>query len=226
VEEGFDAVIQDYIDFINRQHGMYIDALAGFGENHREIEHQVAIISKPIGWRLDDVGRPVMMRASVEDPTRPDVIHQRIIRAADYLAANATGGSNEQQHAQAVLVFLYTYWELETRPRLAAAKGCEVSEIKANIMGELRILRNVVLHSKGIVRADTLKGMKKLGAWFTVDQPIHISFENMKQIFIWINQGCALLLFEWLGVKDAQTQAEQIVSLAIQNVRRTKPSAS
>jgi hypothetical protein len=48
----------------------------------------------------------------------------------------------------------------------------------------------------------------------------------MKQIFIWINQGCALLLFEWLGVKDAQVQAEQIVSLAIQNVRRNKPSAS
>jgi hypothetical protein len=93
-------------------------------------------------------------------------------------------------------------------------------------MGDLRLLRNLVLHAKGIVRADSLAGMKKIGGWCTVDEPLYVSFERMKQIFVWIHQGCALLLFEQLGMKDAKAQAEQIASLAIQNVRGRSPGSN
>jgi hypothetical protein len=199
---------------------MYIDALAGFAGNHREVERQIHRAQRPIGTHSGPDGKPVVVWTSYEDPTKPDIIHNRVFRAPDYLAANAPGGSNEQQHAQSILVFIYTYWELETRPRLAAAKGCDVGAIQADIMGDLRLLRNALLHARGIIRTDTLRGMKKLTPWLTVDQPIHISFERMKQIFIWLHQACALILFEWLGVANAKAEAEQIVSLALQNVPR------
>lgn len=215
--EAFDIVIQDFITFVNGQQGMYMDALAGLAGHHTETERQAHRESRPVGTRLNRKGERVVVWASYEDPSKPDIIHHRIIRAVDYIAINAAGGSNEQQHAQAVLVFLYTYWELETRPRLAAAKGCDTGEIRADIMGDLRILRNVILHAKGIMRPDALKSLKKLGAWFTTGEPIHISFERMKQILIWVHQACAFLLFEWRGLPDARAQAEQIVSLAIQN---------
>lgn len=225
-KEGFDAVIQDYIDFVTLQTGMYMDALAGFAGHHTNIDRQVHRESRPAGSRLDSAGNRVIVWASYEDPAQPNVIHNRIVRAADYLAINAKGGSNERQHAWAVLVFLYTYWELETRPRLARAQGCEVSDIRSDIMGDLRLLRNVILHAKGIVRTNSLAGMKKIGVLCTIDEPLYVSFEKMKQIFVWIHQGCALLLFKWLGIKDAEAQAEQIVCLAIQNVKRNKPGSS
>ena len=122
MSEGFDDVIREYIDFVNQQVGAYMDALAGFAGHHTRIERQVHRISRAIKSSIDNTGQRVVVRASYEDPTQPDVIHNRIIRAKDYVAANSKGGSNEQQHARAVLLFLFTYWEDEIIPRLSSRK--------------------------------------------------------------------------------------------------------
>ncbi|MDD5007538.1 MAG: hypothetical protein PHU49_01240 [Syntrophorhabdaceae bacterium] len=219
MSEVFDDIIREYIDFVNRQVGVYMDALAGFAGHHTRIERQVHRISRPIDSRIDNSGQRVVVYASYEDPTQPDVIHNRIIRATDYIAANSQGGSNEQQHSQAVIVFLFTFWEEEIRPRLAASKGVELQEIRSDIMGDLRILRNVILHSKGIIRSEKQKDLKKLSDMLVVDQPVHVSYEGMHRIFVLIKQDCAKMLFEWLGVKDAPIQPEEMVDLAIQRRR-------
>jgi len=86
-------------------------------------------------------------------------------------------------------------------------------------MGDLRILRNVIIHAKGILRPDKHKYLKKLRDMFVVDQPVHISYENMHRIFILIKQDCARMLFEWLGVEDGATKPEDIVDIAIQKRR-------
>lgn len=196
-----------------------MDALAGFAGHHTRIERQVHRISRPMDSRTEDSGQRVIVYASYEDPSQPDVIHNRIIRATDYIAANSKGGSNEQQHSQAVLVFLFTFWEEEIRPRLAASKGVELREIRSDIMGDLRILRNVILHSKGIIRSEKHEDLKKLSDMFVVDKPVHVSYEGMHRVFVLIKQDCARMLFEWLGVTDAPIQPEEMIDLAIQKRR-------
>jgi hypothetical protein len=217
--ESFDDVIREYIDFVNRQVGVYMDALAGFAGHHSRVVRQVHRISRAVKSHVDDTGQRVIVRASYEDPSQPDIIHNRIIRASDYIAANSEGGSNVQQHSQAILVFLFTYWEDEIRPRLAALKSVDFQEIQSDIMGDLRILRNIILHEKGIIRLDKHKALKKLKAMFIVDQPVHVSYERMHQIFVLIKQDCARMMFEWLGVKNAPIQPEDIVDIAIQKPR-------
>jgi len=220
VNERFDDVIREYIDFVNQQVGVYMDALAGFSGHYTRVERQVHRVNRPVRSEIDSAGQQVVVWASYEDPTKPDVIHNRIIRAEDYLAANAKGGSNEQQHAKAIVVFLFTYWEDEIRPRLATAQGVTVHEVRCDAMGDLRILRNVILHAKSIMRSDKHAELKKLGELFPVDQPIHLSYESMHKIFVVVKQDCGRLLLEWLGVKDAPIKPEEIVDIAIQKSRR------
>lgn len=220
VKETFDDVIREYIDFVNRQVGVYMDALAGFAGHHTRVERQVHRINRAVNSHIDKTGQRVVVWASYEDPSKPDVIHNRIIRANDYLAANSKDGSNTQQHSQAILVFLFTYWEDEIRPRLAISRDIELQEIRSDIMGDMRILRNVILHAKGIIRSDTHRQLKKLKDMFVVDQPIHVSYENMHKIFILIKQDCARMMFEWLGVKGAPIRPEDIVDVAIQKPHR------
>jgi len=220
VTEAFDDVIREYIDFVNQQVGAYMDALAGFAGHYVRVERQVHRVNRPVRSEIDSAGEQVVVWASYEDPTKPDVIHNRIIRAQDYLAANAEGGSNEQQHAKAIVVFLFTYWEDEIRPRLATAKGVTVHKIQCDAMGDLRILRNVILHAKSIMRSDKHAELRKLGELFSVDQPIHLSYESMQKIFVVVKQDCGRLLLEWLGVKEAPIQPEEIVDIAIQKSRR------
>ena len=118
--EKFDDVVREYIDFTNAQVGAYMDALAGFAGHYTRVERQVHRISRPVRQSGQGPTEKVVVWASYEDPSHPDIIHNRIIRADDYLAINSRGGSNEQQHARAIVVFLYTVWESESRPRLFA----------------------------------------------------------------------------------------------------------
>ena len=130
------------------------------------------------------------------------------------------GVQTKQQHAKAIVVFLFTYWEDEIRPRLATAKGVAEHEIRCDAMGDLRILRNVILHAKSILRSDKHAELKKLGELFLVDQPIRLSYQSMQKIFVIVKQDCGKLLFDWLGVKDAPIQTEDIIDIAIQKNTR------
>ena len=217
-----DEIIREYIDFVNRQVGVYIDALAGFEGHYARVERQIHRVDRPVGTRPDEKGQQVMVWASYEDPTKPDIIHNRIIRAQDYLEANSKDGSNSQQHSQAILVFLFTYWEEETRPRLAVARGVNKDSIKSNIMGDLRELRHAILHTKGIIKPEKYNKLSMLKNMFEVGKPIHITYENMNDIFKYIKQHCAKMMFEWLGVKDIPIRLEEITDMAIQ-LRSNKP---
>lgn len=216
VTESIENVVREYIAFVNELVGMYMDALAGFAGHHTRVERQIHRVSRPSQLRKNEKGESVVTWASYEDPTKPDVIHNRIIRAADYVATNAPGGSNEQKLARAIVVFLFIYWEDEVRPRLATAKGVELKEVRSDIIGDLRIVRHAILHAKGVIRTDEHKRLRKLATMFPVDQPIHISYEDMHQIFVLIKQDCGRLMFEWLGVNEAPILPEEIRDIAIQ----------
>lgn len=215
MSEAYDEVIREYIAFVNDYVGTYMDALAGFAGHHVSVQRQVHRISRPVEKKNEN-GETVIVYASYEDPTKPDIIHNRIVRAAEYVDANAPGGSNEQRHARAIVVFLFTYWEDEIRPRLAKSKGVATNEIRSDIMGDMRILRHAILHAKSIIRPEEHRRLKVISSMFSSDQPIHISYEDMHRLFVLIKQDCGRLMFEWLGVKDAPISPEQIVDIAIQ----------
>lgn len=214
-DQSADYIVREYIDFVNQQVGVYMDAIAGFAGHHARVERQVCRVMRKTKLKKSDE-KPVVW-ASYEDPSKPDIIHNRIIRSNDYLSSNYVDGSNTQQHSQAILVFLYTYWEDEIRPRLAKSMGVAANEIKSDIMGDLRILRNVILHSKGIIRPNKFKNLKLLNEMFSVDQPIHVSYENMHKIFVLIKQDCARLLLKWLGMENSPNlKPEELIDVAIQ----------
>lgn len=220
-DKSADYIVREYIDFVNQQVGVYMDAIAGFAGHHARVERQVCRVMRKTKSKKSDE-HPVVW-SSYEDPTKPDIIHNRIIRSNDYLSSNSVDGSNTQQHSQAILVFLFTYWEDEIRPRLAKSMSVAANQIKSDIMGDLRILRNVILHSKGIIPSDKYKRLKLLGEMFSVDQPIHVSYENMHRIFVLIKQDCARLLLKWLGMENSPNlRPEDLRDVAIQ-IRSKSP---
>jgi hypothetical protein len=201
---------------------MYMDALGGFAGHYTKVERQVHRVLRDVAKRRDSTGMTVVTSASYEDPNQPDVVLYRIVRADDYLAANARGGSNEQQHARAIVVFLFAYWEDEIRPRLASAKGVQISEIKSDIMGDLRILRNAILHAKSIIKADEYKRLRKLQDSFQEDQPILLPYDLMQRIFVLTKQDIGRMMLEWLGQTNGPVSPEEIKALAIQFGRKPK----
>ncbi|MCH7708334.1 MAG: hypothetical protein IH884_07575 [Myxococcales bacterium] len=228
-KELVDEIVREYIDFVNDQVGVYMSALAGFAGHHARVSRQIHRANRPVAKTTDEEGMPTIVWASYEDPRKPDIIHNQIIRSDDYLEATRRGGRHEQQHARAILIFLYTYWEYEIRPRLALSEGVEPNEIQSDIMGDLRTLRNVILHAKGVLRPDKHAALRLLGDMFEVDQELVLSYEGMHRIFVLIKQECARLVFEWLSVEDGPVKPEDLQDVAIQlggsRGRKAKPGA-
>jgi len=227
-KERFDEVVREYIDFVNEQVGSYMSALAGFAGHHARVSRQIHRVNRTISTRPPDgMGMSTVVWASYEDPSKPDVIHNQIIRSDEYLDANRPGGHNEQQHSRSILIFLFTYWEDEIRPRLARAKGVELNEIRSDVLGDLRTLRNVILHSRSVLRPDKHASLRLLGDMFEVDKELTFSYEGMHKIFVLIKQECARLLFAWHGVEDGPVRPEELKDVAIQfwpqRFRKTKP---
>ena len=85
MNEDFDHVLREFIDFLNDQVGVYMDAMSGFENLKLAIERQVQRVNRPSGRSYNENGEPVIVWSTYEDPSKPDIIHSRIVRADEYM---------------------------------------------------------------------------------------------------------------------------------------------
>jgi hypothetical protein len=217
----YDDGVKEFIDFVNLQVGVYMNSIAGFSGAKMQMERQVARVLRAQSRKKDARGDQVITHQSFEDPQRPDVVHSRIVTAENFIKENSPGGINQRQLSYSVIVFIYTYWEDEIRPRLAKAAGKDDNNVKSDIMGDLRCIRNSILHTKGVFTPEWHGRLVVLKDCFAEDEQIEISYELMHQIFVKIKQGCAKLIFEWLGVDpEGRFDIDQLKGFAIQKGRK------
>ena len=72
-------------------------------------------------------------------------------------------------------------------------------------MGDLRIVRNAILHAKGIMTEEKHKSLKLLGSEVLANRSIEIPYEAMHRIFVLIKQdsGVRACLAQWLNQRLA-----------------------
>lgn len=197
-----------------------MNSIAGFAGAKMQMERQVARVQRAQSLKKDARGNQVITYQSFEDPQSPDVVYSRIVTAEDFIHENSQSGINQRQLSYSIIVFIYTYWEDEIRPGLAKLAGKDKKDVTCEIMGDLRCIRNSVLHTKGIFTPEWHEKLVVLKDYFEVNEQIEISYELMHQIFVKIKQGCAKLIFEWLGANPkGHLDTDQIKDFAIQKRR-------
>jgi hypothetical protein len=211
-------VLRRFIDFINRQLGVYMDCLSGFEGNKVRIERQVARVLHPRRERVAD-GEVVMMYASLEDPSKLDVIHHRIIRTDEFIAVNSERAFNEQQVCWAIVVFVFAYWDEEVRPAIARIRGVEPNDIKLVAFGDLRTLRRAIVHNGGVVTAAEHAKLRVLNEVAQPEAVLAPSHEDMHRIFIALKQAIAEIILHYTGHLLGAPKASEIMGIAIQGAR-------
>ena len=213
-------VLRGFIDFVNRQVGVYCDCISSFQGNKVRIERQVARVSRPVSRHIEN-GETIIMRTSLEDPARPSVIHQRIIRAEEFITANSEGGFNEQQVCWSIIVFVFAYWNEEIRPQIAKIRGVKANEVKINAFGDLRVLRSSIVHDGGVLGAKDHAKLKALGGICQPDAKIDLTHDQMHTIFVAIKSAIGSLILEYTSCLPGAPKPEDIVDIAVQNPRRS-----
>ena len=76
------------------------------------------------------------------------------------------GGEFESQHAKALIVFIYHLWEEYFRDKMAGALRVEKNKVHCDLMGDVRQIRNSIIHDNSELTADDLSKLQFLpGIW-------------------------------------------------------------
>lgn len=214
--KAFLAAMHKFQDFLRMQKGAYTDACAAYRSNHREISTQVSKVLKGARRKLDSKGVPSIVHTSVKDPTAPDVVVQTTRLSKEFLEANSRNGSNEQQICQAIVIFVFTYWDYVTRHELALSLDVEKNDILLPIAGDLRLLRHAIIHDGGVLRSAAHKRLEVLGEYFRPDHIVLFPHDRMHHIFRLLDRGIAKLTMEKLGIPAPPGGIDSVDQIAIQ----------
>jgi hypothetical protein len=115
------------------------------------------------------------------------------------------------------IVFLFAYEDEEVRPKIADARGVMPDDVKVDALGDLRFIRNAIIHNKGVLPAGDHARLRKMKGLLKPDAKIVLSHDQMHKLFIAIKQAIAEIILVYTGHLPGAPDASQIVSVAIQN---------
>jgi hypothetical protein len=212
-------ILRDFIDFVNRQVGVYCDCLSGFEGNKVRVERQVARISLLASRRVEN-DHPVIAWTSVEYHTQPDVIHHRIIRAGEFIDSNSEAKFDEQQVCWAIIVFLFAHCDEEVRPRIAKIRGIESSDVQINALGDLRIFRNSIVHNSGVITDTEYANLKILSSICKPNKKLGLTHDQMHTVFVEFKKAIVKIIFDYTNHLPGAPKFSEIIDVAFQNVPR------
>ena len=106
-------------------------------------------------------------------------------KALEQIAHN---GPIDTRLGQQWIVFIFTLWEHEYRKRLAVAHGCSEDELVYPLLGDVRRLRNDVVHHHGIATVPNTGKCEVLRHWFPPGETISLRgehFAEFHRLFPW-----------------------------------------
>tara|TARA_A100001391_G_scaffold161013_2_gene119843 strand:+ start:572 stop:1006 length:435 start_codon:yes stop_codon:yes gene_type:complete len=104
---------------------------------------------------------------------------QAQIKMQDLVAFLSKGGLFTDTLAKSLIVLLYSEWDELYRHRLAKEIGVEATAVKADLMGDIRQIRNWIVHNKSVVGNKPLKVLPwqlSVGSLLTISEEHFVHF--------------------------------------------------
>jgi hypothetical protein len=87
--------------------------------------------------------------------------------------------------AKAILVSLYAEWDEYYRPKYAKSIGIERNAVRSNLMGDLRLIRNCIVHAQSVITNEHKRCI--VMPWPKQPGHLKITFKMMTEFFSWTN---------------------------------------
>ena len=135
---------EDFLGFLNLAAGTHAFALAGL----RKISQETA--SRP---RANSANPDPVVGWATGDPNLPgNILSRPGWRRSELIKNLAPRAISDQFLGWANLV--YDRWEGDYHHRIAAILGCAHGEVRCDVMGDLRRIRNDITHNRGVATKD------------------------------------------------------------------------
>ncbi len=64
---------------------------------------------------------------------------------------NSLTGRNRKKAFHMLVIWVYTLWDSKYRKKISEALDCKANDVKSDMLGAIRYLRNHIAHCKGII---------------------------------------------------------------------------
>lgn len=176
------------VDYI---YGVYLDATTGFDKLREWFERNqndtLATLKKshPELASIDYLDSVTMIYGK-GDPNIPEAVELHRCSQKEYKERNSEKGVNFQFLGNMALVSLYQYWEDYHRSQVAAELSIKKNDLKAPVMGDLRLIRISIIHHAGIALKDVEKC--EVLKWYKEDDEIFIDKSKFEDVIFHVKE--------------------------------------
>lgn len=185
-------VREEFIRIVQAHHGVFLDALWGFRSVNEEIERsQQHMLRHSIGTpkTLEELDATELF-VSDKDPAIYRVEH--VATMGWFKKRNDKGGLNHIVLGNLIVVSVFSFWEDHYRERIASALGLPKEKLLVPVLGDLRLIRNDIVHHQAIATA-RIEKCEKL-RWFSEGDAVIVDEEKIDTLVIEVRGAIRELL--------------------------------
>jgi len=179
------VILDDFRGIVDNIVGTYFDARRGFyllvEEHHRIQKETLESLKKTdpekatreyldATWTMYGTGNP--------NEGTPEIFHTTTQR--ELRDRNLPAGRNAKFLGNICVATIYQFWEDHYRERIASVFDVEKTEVRSDLFGDLRLLRNSIIHNSSIAITDIEKC--KVLKWFRKGDEIFIDGKKFEEI--------------------------------------------
>lgn len=196
----FNELFREFSTFIEGLHALYLDSIVGYELLHERLEkHQ--------DQTRDVLGEHEYAAQEFQDTCSIAYEHlggsghrlvsmSPLMRQGELRRRIKPDGQNAQSLGNLLVVSAYAYWEEYLRIEIGKAKGVIAAdagnatevrdilnrEVVSDFWGDLRHLRNSIVHSRGVANSDVAKC--KVITWFRPGEKVVLNYQMIRALFL------------------------------------------
>ena len=193
--------VRQYIQVVDDLYGHYLDSIVGFDSNARILSESQEKLQHELPPESDQDSCRFIYGDG--DPTREPSRVQHITTQGAFKSRNVRGGKNHVRAAQLLVVLIFEFWESDYRARIAMAlKLPNQNALKIPILGDLRVLRQDVIHHGGIIRKETTRKLKVISG-LRAGNELVLDAQNVEHLVVAVKAALDELMRE-TGLPDPE----------------------
>lgn len=169
-------IIEEYLGVIDQIFGLYCDSKLGYSRNVEEFDRRRTVNLQ----QLPHLSAADLDQLRVLYGHHPEAAPLHQCTQAMFRARNDKAGANVASIGNLCLVQLYQFWEDHFRGEVAKALGKRKNDIVHDVFGDIRLLRNSIIHYRAMAFSDVASC--KVLTWFMPGQRITLSKEQFEQL--------------------------------------------
>lgn len=199
---GAQFVLQEFNGRVDDAYGLFLDTTTAMEQwMIKFVETQNDLIARfgknqNFPKTLDEMDK-LSFHYGNDDPNSGAAVILHESTQGELKARNARGGSNDKSISRSLIISIYQLWEDNYRAALAKTVGTDKNDIVSDIFGDIRLMRNDIIHHQNITTDDIAKC--KILKFFKSGDEIYLTSNQAKTMVQDIRKALDELSQKYLG---------------------------